>query len=767
MRNLNHLSAVESGRARVAVRHSAGHALGMSLHVLLVLAVVGQLVFLASHYRLRRDITGDQIYTLTDSTRRVLSGLDQQLLIEAYFSPDDTVPAAYRESRPNIRNFLDELVQVGNGKVLVQYLNPQEDKELGDRARRLGIRPFNLQDRDTTSVSLRELWQGLRLRYGEKQKVIPFLNPQPEFTGPAQLEMQITPAIKEVTLEQKANVGFMEWEVEAAGGFGNALEEQPQSWYQARMMPQIQGRYQFTNLRYTDVLVPDSIDTLILFRPKDLTDREKYIIDQFLMQGKTLVVFADSMEYEIGASRRFLARPFSYDAPDSDAVFLDQLAHYGIQVEEKLVADFHSRVQVPIYVPRVTNQIGIQRPYPLDLYPYFFRTVDIDWGSEQIVNQLTDNLELRQRYMELFQPGIVKSTPLTLNMARMPGQPTGGPGLFWACPVSLVEPLPQGVVGEELLFTSPLTLLENPPPANVRPMDFQAVPEEQERSYAEWRRRMGERVMAAPRSQVSLMATTRGTFSSYFAGKTIPTILGAAENPVRVVDPLALPIQDDPLAEPDPETEETGVEGAEQATGEDAEKEVTEKADAEKAGADTEQVEREGTVVPGAEVVDATSQDPPEGPPVPMVEPVGEDPDREPDPLLGAVAPARVVVIGDADFLRDDLVGGPKGFPYGQFGPVSPSGRAFFVGMLDWIYQDDDLVALHNRAISARVMSFAEQDTLGGERTEQFRERLTSKVSTLRWLNILVPPLLLLAFGAILALSRHAQKKTFLSAMES
>lgn len=738
----------------------AGYALGMAVHVLLLLLVLGQVVFLASRYRARVDLTGHGLYTLTDSTRQVLGGLENKLRIETYFSPDDTVPSAYHESRPNIRNFLDELVQIGNGKVVVQYFNPHEDKEIADQARRLGIRPTGVQDADQTTVSFTQLWQGLRLLYGaEKQKVIPLLDPR--YTSSAQLEGLLTPAIKEVIIEEKPNIAFMEWQAEPARGLGvSPVEELPQGWFNIRMMPEIQGRYQFTNLGFTETLVPDYIDTLMLFRPKDLTDRQKYIIDQFLMQGKTLVVFADSMEYEIGTSRRFLARPFSYDAPDSDAVFLDQLVHYGIQVEEKLVADFHSQVQVPIYVPRVTNQIGIQRPYPLDLYPYFFRPVDIDWGSEQIVNQLTDNLELRQRYMELFQPGIVKSTPLTLNMARMPGQPTGGPGLFWACPVSLVEPLPQGVVGEELLFTSPLALLENPPPANVRPMDFQAVPEEQERFYAEWRRGMGERVMAAPRSQVSLMATTSGTFSSYFAGKTIPTILGAVENPVRVVDPLALPIQEDPLAEPDSETEETGAEGAEQATGEDAEKE----------DADTEQVEREGTVVPaGGQVVDATSQDPPEGPPVPVVVPEehDHDPDREPDPILRAVTPARVVVIGDADFLRDDLVGGPKGFPYGQFGPVSPSGRAFFINLLDWIYQDDDLVALHNRAISMRVMSFADQDILGGERTEQFRERLTNKVSTLRWLNILVPPLLLLAFGAILALSRHAQKKTFLSAVES
>ena len=39
--------------------------------VVLLLAVLGQVVFLASRYRTRVDVTSDQLYTLTDSTRTV------------------------------------------------------------------------------------------------------------------------------------------------------------------------------------------------------------------------------------------------------------------------------------------------------------------------------------------------------------------------------------------------------------------------------------------------------------------------------------------------------------------------------------------------------------------------------------------------------------------------------------------------------------------------------------------------------------------------
>ena len=75
-----------------------GEALNVTVHVGLLLLVLGQIVFLASRYRLRFDTTADDLYSLTDSTRQIVGGLDRRLVIEAYESPKSELPSQLRDS---------------------------------------------------------------------------------------------------------------------------------------------------------------------------------------------------------------------------------------------------------------------------------------------------------------------------------------------------------------------------------------------------------------------------------------------------------------------------------------------------------------------------------------------------------------------------------------------------------------------------------------------------------------------------------------------
>ncbi len=408
----------------------------------------------------------------------------------------------------------------------------------------------------------------------------------------------------------------------------------------------------------------------------------------------------------------------------------------------------------------------------------------------------------------LFVPGITRGNPLTEAMAKAAGQPMGGPFFFWACPVELTDPLPEGVEGQEMLYTSPYALLEDPPPGNVQPMNFQAPIQMQNAYYETWVQGFQAR-LSEPRRQVSVMAAVRGPFTSYFEGKTTPRAFGE-EDPVKVVqDPLDLPISIDPLAGPPAETAgETGATGApgtetKPTETKPPENKPTEGTDTETKPAKGTGTEGTGTPKPteGTETVDpgqreegvttqtdaaaeaATAGDPgpenaglvgqdpgqegPPPPPKPEPQDPEQDPDREADPVYRAVAPGRLVVVGDADFLRDDLIGSmAKGFPYQRIGgPVSSFGRPFFVNMLDWLHQESDLNALHNRNLTTRMLVFAEQSPT--EPIEQFSQRLTAKISVLRWGNILVPPLLLVVLGCVLGLVRRSQKKSFLSSVEN
>ncbi|MBL8754732.1 MAG: hypothetical protein JNK15_15615, partial [Planctomycetes bacterium] len=93
-------------------RAQSGTVLATTVHVLLLLLVLGQIVYLASRHRLRVDLTSDRLWSSTESTRKLLDKLEKRLVIEAYFSPKENLPVSERAARSWAESFLDELVQL-------------------------------------------------------------------------------------------------------------------------------------------------------------------------------------------------------------------------------------------------------------------------------------------------------------------------------------------------------------------------------------------------------------------------------------------------------------------------------------------------------------------------------------------------------------------------------------------------------------------------------------------------------------------------------
>lgn len=686
-----------------------GSALGLVLHVVLLALVLGQVVFLASRYRVRFDSTADGYYTLTGSTRDIIESMQDRLVVEAYFSPKEDLPGQWRDGRDVLDNFLDEVVQVGRGKIVLERFNPNDDKAIADKCTRLGIKPIDLRSGTATSMEVNRNWQGMRLVYGgSKQKVLEQVQPMSAF----QLEAVITPAIKEVLTRDKKVVGFMEWPAAAAGG----QQGGSYGWTQIRAMDLVAKRYDFRNVKdAAGALVPDDVDTVLLFRPKDLTDREKYVIDQFVMRGGNLVVFAEPAEYQVGPYRSFNRQPLELDATGSAHKFTEQLAHYGIDLRQKLVADTHPQARTgshPLeYLAAMwPNMFGQAQPTPV-LYPYFFHAVAAEWS--QLADQLATDQRTGQRdaaladqYRRKWRPGIDSKEFLFAPFAKV-GR---GPGFYWPCWVDVRrsggEPsLPEGVKGSVMLWSSPLALVEEPP-QNLNPIGGNDI-QQQRGALMQFLTKLDERMRSEPRQQAPLMAEVSGTFRSFFEGK---------ERPKKQA--------------------ELDAEKAKAAAAAEAE--------AKKAAGEAELKSGE------------------EGPPAPKpdADPAADVP-ADPATVFVATKPGRVVVVGDSDFLRDDFVRGE----YQQAGgPVSVfTAPSFFQGLVDWLAQDRDLVELQSRVPVDRSLRFVEAPTSMGDPIESERA-VERKVAALQWFNVLLPVGLFGALGLFVWLSRRAQKKSFLSA---
>ena len=700
----------ENHRHEQYPRHEQrGAAMPLLLHVVLLLLVLGQIVYLASRYRVRVDMTTDKLWTTTASTSKLVGNLEERLIVEAYFSPKENLPLSMSNSRDWADNFLDEITQLGKGRVIVQRFDPNSDAAIAKTASRLGITPINLRSQSATSLSVDQHWQGLRLLYGGgKQKVLEAFLPTSSF----QAEAMVTPKIKEVITGRKRRIGYMEWPARVPRGRQQAIV----GWNMVRQHRALKSRYEFQNFKDEDgALLPADLETLFLFRPMLLTDRQKYVIDQFVMSGGTLVVFADAAEYQIDAERNFNKVPFSLDAKESSYPLVQQLSNYGIDWQPRLVADMHqiayeahNSLPQEYFARAMRVSAGSAHFIPV-AYPYFLHAVNYDWrlSADQLAVDATGKIDdrLAAQYRKTLLPGMPSDDFLFQGFKKSWNR---GPGFYWPTWVGLreraggVPDMPDGVAGRVLLWTSPLALVEDPP-AGLNPVGLNesTMNVEHERFMA----KLTERVRAEPRVQAPLMVEVQGEFQSFFAGKDVP------KRPSQIDEEANAPKE-----EPKPGEEST------------------------------------------------TPESDPNGPqPAKPSDPVASN--AEAPMRARSLSPGRIVVVGDATFLRDDVIGGD----YKNIGGPISSGTAmpFFAQMLDWLSDDRDLIDLQLRVPADRTLALVDVSTKPNEDPRDAEQALRRKTTGLVALNVIMPCLVLLAFGLIVWNIRRNQKRAFLTSLDA
>jgi ABC-2 type transport system permease protein len=145
--------------------------------VLTVVLIVANLVLLNAWLfplgGLRADLTADRQYSLSRTTKELITNLEEPLLIRGYFS-EKTHPLL-APLVPSVRDLLEEYRVASGGKIRVEIVDPQKDPELEAEASQVyGIRPtpFRVSDRYESSVI--NSYFDLLVRYGDQHEVLGF-----------------------------------------------------------------------------------------------------------------------------------------------------------------------------------------------------------------------------------------------------------------------------------------------------------------------------------------------------------------------------------------------------------------------------------------------------------------------------------------------------------------------------------------------------------------------------------------------------------------
>ncbi len=308
-----------------------------------VAAVAGSLVclnLLAMAFPLRWDLTEEKRYTLSEATVRLVSSLDRELLIKAYFSGDLQPP--FHDLERNVRDLLDEYRAASGGRVKVEVVNPESDEDLKDEAAGFGIQPVRADYVGRTKVELRAVFKGVAFVYADRQEVLPNLDANENF------EYEFTDAIKRVTSEREGKrvVGFV-------AGHGELVDMQGVT----QAFQELFGdRYEIRSVQADAGAIDDAVEALIVLNPTQMVgERAQFEIDQFLMKGKPVAFLLST----IAQDRRF---PIGRANPVITGLE-PLLAHYGVELQREVVLDQQNSTQMLLATPQ--GMVVVNNPLAL------------------------------------------------------------------------------------------------------------------------------------------------------------------------------------------------------------------------------------------------------------------------------------------------------------------------------------------------------------------------------------------------------------------
>jgi ABC-type uncharacterized transport system involved in gliding motility auxiliary subunit len=252
------------------------------LFLVFLIIILVNVIF--SQVNARWDATSENLYSLSDASKSILSDMEDTVDIKVFYSKSvENLPLSIKTYAPRMIDFLREYEHVAAGKVTVEAFNPEMDSDEEEWAQQYGIRGIDLPTGDT-------VYFGLVVIAADREETIEFMDPARE----KQLEYDITQALTKVQTPVRPKIGLLS----GLPIFGNPPSpfpmpgEEPEKppWY---FVTELRKNYDLVELSMADKSLEPDLDMLILIYPKDIGPYLLYAVDQYVLGGGRVMMFVD------------------------------------------------------------------------------------------------------------------------------------------------------------------------------------------------------------------------------------------------------------------------------------------------------------------------------------------------------------------------------------------------------------------------------------------------------------------------------------------
>ncbi len=240
--------------------------------IFLIIGILALVNVLAKEYFVRLDFTEDKRYTLSQATEDILQELEEPVTVTAYFSED--LPPDIAKTKQDFRDLLIEYTNVSDNMVVYEFINPNESEEIENEAMQQGISPVLVNVREKDQVSQKKAYLGAVVQMGERQEIIPFIQPG------AAMEYALSTSVKKLAVIDKPSVALLQ-------GHG----EPPIASLQ-QVNNELSILYSLESLTLTDTTaIPTKFKTIAIIAPTDsFPENHLQQLDEFLGRGGHLFI---------------------------------------------------------------------------------------------------------------------------------------------------------------------------------------------------------------------------------------------------------------------------------------------------------------------------------------------------------------------------------------------------------------------------------------------------------------------------------------------
>lgn len=376
----------KSVKALTGQKHSGIALQQLVLGILLIvfLNIIGSFFFT------RFDLTSERRYTLSDETRNLLKQVNDYVFFRVYLEGD--FPAGFKRLRNETREMLDEM-RAYNKYIGYEFINPGKSgnpKERENVYRQLvekGLNPTDLQVKSKDGESRQIIFPGAIVTYGGRQAATQLLYEQAG-TPPEEvlnlsvqnLEFNLASTIRRLIISHKPRIAFIYGHGELNEAETRDISQALSDYYTVERLKINENINAITEHKVDSgrVSIFNKYKAIIIAKPDSVfSERDKFIIDQFVMRGGRVLWFIDGVKAEMDSLQ---GKPTTLGLAH-DINLEDMFFRYGVRVNSNLLLDLNC---LPITL--VTGQTGNQPRF--SQLPWFYFPLVGSASGHPMVNNI-------------------------------------------------------------------------------------------------------------------------------------------------------------------------------------------------------------------------------------------------------------------------------------------------------------------------------------------------------------------------------------------